>query len=570
MMTLRKWLTVLAFAVAAVLLQALNMLSGGVVSVSEAGAGERGEILQSCARADLDRSEALLRPLPDVLYVRGRIEQAARAYEPAREAYDRALETQPDHVAAHTCRESARQKLPCAREIDLPGLVSAWYSGPDQYFTSDEDRYAWARHLVEVKHPMVRDKKKGGLSYLAGREYLIEGRLEPALVLFDISLRHWAENPFALAGRGHVLAAKNDFRDAIVEFDRTIEFLTPIARRLMDRIRPFMSRQLTRSERSDFYMEFMLAIPDVIETLIDAYEARGYAYDNFGDAAKALADYDRALAIMPDHRFVSFLRGRLLARMCGGAGKPGDDAELCFQRDMSGVDALSRQFDGFADFLPRFAVEFQHGPKARSINLQARRYEKRGLQEIVISYALSAVQPESEARLLPYVLPALYAAEGDYDNALKEYAALIAAYPDAGHYRADRAAIHLAQERFDLAIEDLNAAVDMEDDFVEAHYLRALSFAGAGLHEQAIADLEHYIGRGIQSNAHAWFYLARSRVMTGEYMAAIQDLSKAVDLATRFARAYELRALSYLALMTDGTDHSTDMDGWSGCVPQQD
>ena len=71
--------------------------------------------------------------------------------------------------------------------------------------------------------------------------------------------------------------------------------------------------------------------------------------------------------------------------------------------------------------------------------------------------------------------------EGDYEDALEDYAKAIALQPELGAAYLNKGAAHIYQKDFDLALEPLNKAIDLETiDIFAAYYNRAIARENTG------------------------------------------------------------------------------------------
>ena len=457
---------------------------------------------------------------------------------------------------------------PCGVALSGPDLIARWYAATQDDTLSDEERYRRAEQRLRARHLNFTDRSQTLGAFKGGRTYLAMGKPDEALVWFDADLNIFPQLGYSLAGRGHVLTIKKRYREAILEFDKAIDFWKPDAEKSLAEMAPYLAPKVTRDQlstfRSDprFWMSFM-----PFEGLIDVYEARGYAYEQLGEAEAALADYDRVLAIMPRHRFVSFLRRRLEARACRG-GEAGQASFACGRMRPPARAGVANPYENLARRMPWLSRKYRSQKRKSPIPVNFTRYRLTGLYDIILDYALSReVTPEE--RYFPDVLFAEYlAAKGDYQAAHAAYEADRRQRREAevtGSSLIDRARVLIAVERYDDAMADLNSAANSEFDDAEARYVRGLLHATMGDFKAAAADFEFAMTDTFDNGVLAHLGLARSRAMLGDTAGALEVIGKALELVPKLARAHELRALVYL-IVAEGDDTAAQMAALEHCV----
>jgi tetratricopeptide (TPR) repeat protein len=97
------------------------------------------------------------------------------------------------------------------------------------------------------------------------------------------------------------------------------------------------------------------------------------------------------------------------------------------------------------------------------------------------------------------------------------------------------------------AIEYYNEAIRLKPDFVEAYYLRGLSYSDLGQHQRAIEDYDKAI-RLKPDDARAYVLRGIAYSILDQYQRAIKDFDEAIRLKPDYALAYNKRGIAYVGL----------------------
>jgi tetratricopeptide (TPR) repeat protein len=97
------------------------------------------------------------------------------------------------------------------------------------------------------------------------------------------------------------------------------------------------------------------------------------------------------------------------------------------------------------------------------------------------------------------------------------------------------------------AIEYYNEAIRLKPDFVEAYYLRGLSYSDLGRHQRAIEDYDKAISLS-PDDARAYVLRGIAYSILDQYQRAIKDFDEAIRLKPDYALAYNKRGISYVGL----------------------
>jgi tetratricopeptide (TPR) repeat protein len=137
-----------------------------------------------------------------------------------------------------------------------------------------------------------------------------------------------------------------------------------------------------------------------------------------------------------------------------------------------------------------------------------------------------------------------YCNQGDYDNAINEYTAVINFDPNNVDAYVNRGGAYMGKGNYDRCISDCNTAIRLDPNSAQAYFFRGNAYSKIGDDNQAVDDYEHGI-RLDHNNAGAYF--SRSCVYTrrGNYDLAIKDCDKAILLDPNNVIAYIGRGMLY-------------------------
>ena len=135
--------------------------------------------------------------------------------------------------------------------------------------------------------------------------------------------------------------------------------------------------------------------------------------------------------------------------------------------------------------------------------------------------------------------------EGKTDDAIKQWSSIANISEGIDNDIAAaaffaRGAININLERHEEAISDLNEAIRLNPNYVEAYVLRGLSNNNLGRREEAISDANEAI-RLNPNSAEAYFLRGLSNNNLGRREEAISDLNEAIRLNPNSAQVYFLR-----------------------------
>lgn len=125
----------------------------------------------------------------------------------------------------------------------------------------------------------------------------------------------------------------------------------------------------------------------------------------------------------------------------------------------------------------------------------------------------------------------------DYSRALNDANQAVWLEPKAASYVA-RAEVYSSNFNHDDAIADLNVAIEMEPDNVDAYISRGRAYTFKGNYDQAIADFNYAIS--IKSGFDGYFYRSVAYTLKGDFEKSNADLKNSLAYITNRAVTAEM------------------------------
>ena len=136
---------------------------------------------------------------------------------------------------------------------------------------------------------------------------------------------------------------------------------------------------------------------------------------------------------------------------------------------------------------------------------------------------------------------------GKYDLAIEDYNAAIKLNPNYAKALNNRGLAHLKKGEYDQAIADFDAAIKNDPAYSTAIASRAMTYQKKGDYPDAVKDFDAAIKLhpevGSLWNGRCW-----ARAIAGDLQGALSDCNEAVRLMPNTADALDSRGLTYLKL----------------------
>jgi tetratricopeptide (TPR) repeat protein len=251
------------------------------------------------------------------------------------------------------------------------------------------------------------------------------------------------------------------------------------------------------------------------EGLADAYFGLGWLHQGMGDDEQAIADYDRAIALEPDHARAYHNRG--VARFDQG--------------DLEGA---------IADYTQAIALDPDCASAYYSRGVA--RHDRGDLEGAIADYTQAiALEPDDASAY--YNRGVARHDRGDLDGAIADYTQAIALDPYYARACHGRGVARSDQGDLEGAIADYTQAIALDSDWASAYYSRASARYDQRDLEGAVADLDQVIALD-PDDARAYYNRAIARYDQRDLEGAIADLDQAIALEPDDASAYYNRGLA--------------------------
>lgn len=252
------------------------------------------------------------------------------------------------------------------------------------------------------------------------------------------------------------------------------------------------------------------------EVLALAYERRAYRWKKRKEWDKAVADFDKAIALSPDYALLYNLRGNAYQE----SGDP--DRAIT---DYTKAIAVNANFA--AAYMNRGIACHAKGDYDRAIA----EYEK-------------AISIAPEYAKIYCNRAVAYTSKGDDARALADYDKAVALNPADAVAYSNRGTLFCRMGKYDRAIADLDKAIDLDSNNANAYSARCNAYLSKGDTDRALADLNEAIR--LDPN-DVWAYDSRARIYIekGDCDRAIADYDKVLGLEPTQATAYCNRGSAY-------------------------
>jgi tetratricopeptide (TPR) repeat protein/S1-C subfamily serine protease len=355
-----------------------------------------------------------------------------------------------------------------------------------------------------------------------GKGKALEGQSKypEAVRAFETSLLKQPSYTPALYALSAIYGLLKDYEEALAVINKAIQFAPKNANLYNEKW--IVLNNLKR------YQEALLAINEAIALSPRAafYSNRGNTYYDLKDYPKAIADYDKAIAINPEYAVAYSNRGTTYS-------------------------ALKDYPKAIADY-----------DKAIAINPEdAQAYNNRGItysdlkdypKAIADYIKFIAINPEDAQAY--YNRGALYFALKDYPNAIADYTKFIAINPKYADSYYDRGLTYNALKDYPKAIADYTKFIAIIPEYADVYINRGNTYAALKDYPKAIADYDKAIAINdkaiaiIPEYADAYYDRGLAYYALKDYPKAITDYTKAIAINPEYAKAYSNRGLTYYAL----------------------
>ena len=523
-------------------------------------------LVQAESSSTTNKSETIgLKPDNAEVYLnRGNMELEKKQFTNAITDYTKAIKLKPDYAEAYIYRGEAKNRnndsgggvVDCTKAIDLQPTNAQAYYKRGLFCTNYDRKIADFTKVIELKPDYV------DAYYWRGCAKTWKNDFGGAVADYTKTIELKPDYADAYLKRG-------DFRTNI---DEKISDYTRVIELKPDYVEAYFQRGVFRTNIDEKIADYTKAI-ELMSNNAEAYYHRGILRTNTDEA---IADFTKVIELKPDFaeayfrranaKFVKSDRSGVIVDMTKGLElKP--DPEVYYYRGMlrTNIDEKITDYTKAIELKPdnAFAYFYRGNAKtwkdnyvgavadySKAIELRpdyAEAYVNRGKSRADYDGKISDFSKAIE--LKPNYADA-YLQRGEIlaniDEAIKDFSKTIELMPDCAEAYACRAAYDLGTKKVDLAMADINAAIDhgygikglaVEKD---SYYIRAKVYMAMNDWDNALADMK----RSVEIKPTADHLLWRGLIFLGknDYANALSDANKSISLEANNPMAYLLRA----------------------------
>jgi tetratricopeptide (TPR) repeat protein len=352
-----------------------------------------------------------------------------------------------------------------ARESDQQAALAASAPAPvcvDKADTPPSTRIVACTLAIDAKNLKGRDLATAylnrGQAYRAvGDPARASADYSAAIGLFDESTKTATLNSNQFLQRGIAHHAMDDVERALSDYDEAIRLDTGNALAHVDRGILIATRKADMRKAIGDFDRALALVPDNVDTLI----LRGNAYTSVGEHGRALADLDRAAALAPDNPRAFMVRGLVNARL-GDMQRAFTDYNMALSLDPKYVDAL----------VNRAAI-----------------YSLNGNTEKALADLDKAIELQPDHALANYNRGYANFARQDYDKAIADYTRAIKADARMSWAFNNRCLTRMVVGReLAEAVSDCDEALKLQPDNVQTRETRGFVFLKLGEKDIALRE----------------------------------------------------------------------------------
>jgi tetratricopeptide (TPR) repeat protein len=258
-----------------------------------------------------------------------------------------------------------------------------------------------------------------------------------------------------------------------------------------------------------------------------AFYRRANAYNEVGEPDRAIADYNQAIRINPNHAGSFSNRGVAHTRK-GNYDRAIEDYDQAIRIKPTYVDAFTNR--GVA-------------------------YARKGDYDRAIQDYDEAIRLDDHSANAFYARGNAFRRKGDYDRAIEDYNEAIRLNPKQANAFSNRAIAYGRKGDYDRAIEDYNVAIGIDPKHINALYNRGNAYRRTGDYNRAVQDYDEVI-RLNPKHASAYSGRGAAHFYQNRFPAAAADFSEAARLSPK--DLYPI-IMIYLARARGGVDAPSNL-----------
>lgn len=284
--------------------------------------------------------------------------------------------------------------------------------------------------------------------------------------------------------------------------------------------------------------------------LVGAHNNRGSLYNDKGEYDRAIADFDRALALDPNYYLAYGNRGVANQKKGDFHGAIADFNKTI---ELNPGDAVAHgnrsvAFSSIGDFNRAIAdldTAIKLNPDyVAAYSSRGNAYREKDEIDRAIADFDKAISLDPGYAIAYNDRGKAFVDRGEVDRAIDDFNKAIALGPDFVDAYVNRANTYREKGEFDRALADYNKVIRIRPDFAVAYNNRATTYSDMGEYGRAIADLDRAIELD-PNYAPAYFNRGLAYADSGNLDRAISDYDKSIELDSELAKAYYTRGAAY-------------------------
>jgi tetratricopeptide (TPR) repeat protein len=417
-------------------------------------------------------------------------------------------------------------------------------------------------------------------------------RVDSAMRDFSAAVRLQPKHGLALTKRGDCFREQRDFQTALQDYNDAISADPSISaaftgRALVYRIQRKYDEAIADATtgirlRADYYHPSFLrgllyldkqdassALADFERALrlastipLAQYQTlreRARAYEMTGEYKSAFDDYVAALKIKPNDMEVYRMLGDLMLDKVGNYNDALAIANDALKHQPNNVYSLmhrgraqinlNKYEEGFKDLNEAVRVASGNADMTHLTLLQRGiMYDVRGELKPAVDDYLAAIKTNgNDSRAYTRLGDLLLNKANDPKNAVVYFSDALKRQPRLVHAYIARGRAYLAMDQLELALTDLNEAVNLNPNVASSYDYRGDIFLARRDHDAALKDYTTALKLDAKQPVFH-FDLANALSAKGDLRGAIRSYDAAINLAPKFTRAYVQRAIAHYKL----------------------
>ncbi|MBD2290357.1 tetratricopeptide repeat protein [Microcystis wesenbergii FACHB-1317] len=387
----------------------------------------------------------------------------------------------------------------------------------------------------------------GDFSKIAGTEREARENYEQALTVINQAISLVPNNPNYYNEKWAVLSELKRYDEGLAAITQAID--------LAPRAAWYVNRGILYRRQK----KYELALADYNKAIelnpnhANAYNNRGNLYQDLQKYELALDDFNKAIEINPNFAILYYNRGGLYYNQ--------QKYELALSDINKGIELNPNYAEAYYNRgnlyydLQKYELALSDINKAIELNPNyAEAYNNRGLlYKDLQKYDLALSDYSKAIDINPNLAEAyvnrgvLYRLQEKYDLALSDYSKAIDINPKIAGTYYNRGVLYRLQEKYDLALADWNKAIEINPNYAEAYVNRGVLYHRQQKYDLALSDYSKAIDIN-PNDAEAYNNRGLLYFEQKKYELALSDYNKAIEINPNLAQAYLGRGGLYAIL----------------------